>query len=145
MLRGRLRPIVTGREHAVFLAACLLRRGITERSTVMDFFLDGNNRRSHERFQSNAMVQYFFKKSSMRYMDCDLVNVSRSGMAIRVPASEAVASGMEVLLEITLPGSLDQITVRGTVVWFLSGETTLTGIRFESLIEPELLTRLIVC
>jgi len=111
----------------------------------MDFFLDGNNRRSHERFQSNAMVQYFFKKSSMRYMDCDLVDVSRSGMAIRVPASEAVASGMEVSLEITLPGSLDQITVRGTVVWFLGGETTLTGIRFESLIEPELLTRLIVC
>ena len=111
----------------------------------MDFFLDGNNRRSHERFQSNAMVQYFFKKSSMRYMDCELVDVSRSGMAIRVPASESVDSGMEVSLEITLPGSLDQITVRGTVAWFLSGETTLTGIRFESLIEPELLTRLIAC
>ena len=111
----------------------------------MDFFLDGNNRRSHERFQSIAMVRYFFKKSSMRYMDCDLVDVSRGGMAIRVPASESVASGMEVLLEITLPGSLDQITVRGTVAWFRSGENTLTGIRFESLIEPELLTRLIVC
>ena len=126
-------------------AAGLLRMGNGERSTEMDFFLDGNNRRSHERFQSNAMVQYFFKKSSMRYMDCELVDVSRSGMAIRVPGSESVASGMEVSLEITLPGSLDQITVRGTVVWFLSGEKTLTGIRFESLIEPEVLTRLIVC
>ena len=67
----------------------------------------------------------------MRYMDCELVDVSRSGMAIRVPASETVASGMEVSLEITLPGSLDQITVRGTVAWFLSGKTVLVGIRFE--------------
>jgi PilZ domain len=112
---------------------------------VVDFFLDGNKRRSHERFESNAMVQYFFKKSSMRYMDCELVNVSRSGMAIRVPASESVDSGMEVSLEITLPGSLDQITVRGTVAWFLSEETILAGIRFERLIEPEVLTRLIAC
>ena len=71
----------------------------------MDSFLDSKDRRDHERFESSAMVQYFFKKSSQRFMDCEVVDVSRSGIAIRVPTSEDVFLGMDVVLEITLPGS----------------------------------------
>jgi len=111
----------------------------------MDSFLCGSDRRGHERFASNAMVQYFIKNSSMRYMDCSLLNVSRSGIAIRIAGSEDVDSGMEVLLEITLPGSLDQIIVSGMIEWFQGGETILVGIKFERLMAPEVLTRLIVC
>jgi hypothetical protein len=114
-------------------------------SIAMDSSLDGSDRREHERFESSAMVQYFFKKISLRFMDCELVDVSRSGVAIRVPVSEDVFFGMDAFLEITLPGSLDHITVKGTIAWSQSTETGLVGIRFESLIDQEILTRLLVC
>ena len=52
----------------------------------MDSFFNKNDRRAKDRFQANTMVQYFIKKRSARYMDCDLVDVSRNGIAIRVPA-----------------------------------------------------------
>ena len=42
----------------------------------MDSFFHKNDRRGKDRFQANTMVQYFIKKRSVRYMDCDLVDVS---------------------------------------------------------------------
>ena len=109
----------------------------------MDSVSENIDRRDHARFESKAMVQYFFKKRSLRFMDCELVDVSRSGIAVRVPVSEDVFFGMDVLLEITLPGSLDHITASGTIKWSQSTETGLVGIRFENLLTPEVLTRLI--
>ncbi len=112
----------------------------------MDVLFDGNDRRGHERFECRAMVQYFIKKHSMRYMDCELVDVSRSGMGIIVPGAEnAAAEGMEVSLEITMPGSLEQVTVRGTIQWVRRGERMQAGIRFEHLLDQELMARLIAC
>ena len=107
-------------------------------------FLDGNNRRSHERFQSNAMARYFFKKSSMRYMDCDLVDASRNGIAIHVPATEDIVVGMDVSLEISVPGSLDQMTVSGRVHRVQRGEKILAGIKFDIPLEGHVLDRLIL-
>ena len=112
---------------------------------MVDPFLDSQDRREHERFESSARVQYFIKKRSMRYMDCELVDISRSGIAIQVPVSEDLSVGMDVLLEITLPGSLDHVTVKGIVAWSQSTETGLIGIRFEGLVAPEIMTRLIAC
>jgi hypothetical protein len=57
--------------------------------------------------------------------------------------AEDVFVGMDVLFEITLPGSLDHITVKGVIVWSQSTETGLVGVRFESLLSPEVMTRLI--
>jgi len=109
----------------------------------VDSISDNIDRRDHERFKSSARVQYFFKKRSLRYMDCELIDVSRSGIAIQVAVSEEVFFGMDVMLEITLPGSLDLVTVSGTIKWSQSTETGLVGIRFDDLLTPEVLTRLI--
>jgi len=111
----------------------------------MDSFFHKNDRRGKDRFQANTMVQYFIRKHSLRYMDCELVDVSRSGMGISIPGSEHVDAGMDLSLEITVPGSLEQITVRGTVQWCQPGERIRAGVRFESLLDPELMTRLIAC
>jgi hypothetical protein len=115
------------------------------RRIMEDFFLDNRDRREHERFESTAMVRYFIKKCSTRYMDCELVDISRSGIAIRLSGSEEAFVGMDVVLEITLPRSLDHITVKGTIAWSQSTGTGLVGIRFENLIAPEVLTRLVAC
>jgi len=117
--------------------------GTGKMSILTDSPSDGESRRTCDRFESSAVLQYFFKKSSQRFKDCELVDVSRSGIAIRVPVSEDIYVGMDAVLEITLPRSLDHITVKGTIAWSQSTETGLVGIQFASLLTPEILTRLI--
>ena len=110
----------------------------------MDSFFNKNDRRAKDRFQANTMVQYFIKKRSVRYMDCDLVDVSRNGIAIRVPASEDIVAGMDVSLEISVPGSLDQMTVSGRIHRIQRGEKILAGIKFDIPLEVDVLDRLIL-
>ena len=110
----------------------------------MDSFFQKNDRRGKDRFQANTMVQYFIKKRSVRYMDCDLVDVSSNGIAIHVPATENIVVGMDVSLEISVPGSLDQMTVSGRVHRVLRGEKILAGIKFDIPLEIHVLDRLIL-
>jgi len=110
----------------------------------MDFFADTNERRAYVRFRSNTMVQYFIKKRSMRYMDCSLIDVSRNGIGIRISASEDIASGMDISLEITVPGSLDRMTLSGRVHRVQHDETILAGIKFDIPLEQAVLAKLIV-
>lgn len=112
----------------------------------MDTFFNKNDRRANDRFQANTMVQYFIKKRSTRYMDCDLVDVSRNGIgiAIRVPSSEDIVTGMDVSLEISVTGSLDQLTVSGRVHRVQRGEKLLVGIKFDVPLGQDVLDRLIV-
>jgi len=109
----------------------------------MDIFFNKDDRRAKDRFQANTMVQYFIKRRSLRYMDCELVDVSRNGIAIRVPLSEDITTGMDVSLEITVPGSIAQMTLSGRVHRVLRGEKILAGIKFDSALDREVLERLI--
>jgi hypothetical protein len=109
---------------------------------MMDSFFNKNDRRSNDRFRVTTMVQYFLKKRSTRYMDCDLVNVSRNGIAIRVPLSEDIVTGMDVSLEISVIGSLDQITVSGRVHRVQRGEKILVGIKFDIPLGQDVLDKL---
>ncbi len=110
----------------------------------MDAFFNRDDRRAKDRFQASTMVQYFIKKRSLRYMDCELVDVSRSGIAIRVPLSEDITQGMDVSLEITVPGSLDQMTVSGRIHRVQRGQSILAGIKFDSALEQDVLDRLVL-
>ena len=110
----------------------------------MDAFFNKNDRRARDRFHVNTMVQYFIKKRSLRYMDCDLVNVSRTGIAINVSNSEDIVSGMDVSLEISVPGSLDQMTVSGRVHRVQRGQKILAGIKFDISLEEHVLDRLVL-
>lgn len=110
----------------------------------MDVFFNKDDRRAKDRFQANTMVQYFIKRRSLRYMDCELFDVSRSGIAIRVPLSADITTGLDVSLEITVPGSIAQMTVSGRVHRVQRGEKILAGIKFDSALEQEVLDRLIV-
>jgi len=110
----------------------------------MDSFFNKNDRRSNDRFQANTMIQYFIKKRSARYMDCDLVDVSRNGIAILVPTSEDIVAGMDVSLEISVTGSLDQMTVSGRVNRVQRGEKTFVAIKFDVPLAQDVLDRLIL-
>lgn len=110
----------------------------------MDAFFNRDDRRAKDRFQARTMVQYFIKRRSLRYMDCELVDVSRSGIAIRVPLSEDITQGMDVSLEIAVPGSLARITLSGRVHRAQRGRSILVGIKFDVPLEQEVLDRLIM-
>jgi len=110
----------------------------------MDAFFNKDDRRAKDRFQASTMVQYFIKKHSLRYMDCELVDVSRSGIAIRVPLSEDITPGMDVSLEVTVPGSLDQMTLTGRIHRVQRGQKILAGIKFDVPLGKEVLDRLIL-
>lgn len=110
----------------------------------MNFFVNQNERRAHVRFQSNTMVQYFIKKRSTRYMDCSLVDVSRNGIGVRVPPTEKIDTGMDVSLEITVPGSLERMTVSGRVHRVQRDDTILAGIKFDVPLEQDVLDKLIL-
>ena len=110
----------------------------------MDSFFNKNDRRSNDRFQANTMIQYFIKKRSARYMDCDLVDVSRNGIAILVPTSEDIVAGMDMSLEISVTGSLDQMTVSGRVNRVQRGEKTFAAIKFDVPLAQDVIDRLIL-
>jgi len=111
----------------------------------MDSFFNKNDRRASDRFHANTMVQYFIKKRSMRYMDCELVDVSASGIAITisVPASEDVAPGLDISLEISVTGSLDQLTVTGRINRVQRGERLFIAIKFDTPLAQDVIGRLL--
>ena len=110
----------------------------------MNYFVNQNERRAYARFQSNTMVQFFIKKHSTRYMDCSLVDVSRNGIGIRVPHTVKIDTGMDVSLEITVPGSLERMTVAGRVHRVQHDDTMLAGIKFDVPLEQDVLDKLIL-
>jgi len=109
----------------------------------MDSFFNKNDRRANDRFQANTMVQYFIKKRSARYMDCDLADVSRNGIAIRVPTSEDIVAGMDVSLEISVTGSLDQLTVTGRIKRVQRAERLFVAIKFDVPLAQDVIGRLL--
>jgi hypothetical protein len=109
----------------------------------MDGFFYKDDRRAKDRFPANTMVQYFIKKRSQRYMDCELVNVSCVGIAIRVPISEDIVTGMDISLEISVTGSLDRMTVSGRVHRVQRGEKMLVGIKFDIPLTQDVIDKLI--
>jgi hypothetical protein len=113
---------------------------------VMDSFFNKNDRRASDRFHANTMVQYFIKRHSMRYMDCELVDVSASGIAITIssPASEDIASGSDISLEISVTGSLDQLTVSGRINRVQRGERLFVAIKFDVPLAQDVIDRLIL-
>ena len=110
---------------------------------MMDSFFNKNDRRANDRFQANTMVQYFIKKRSARYMDCDLADVSRNGIAILVPTLEDIVAGMDVSLEISVTGSLDQLTVTGRINRVQRAERLFVAIKFDVPLAQDVIGRLL--
>ncbi len=46
------------------------------------------NRRSKFRAKTKLNAQYFIKKQSSQYLDCQIVNLSRTGAAVSLPLTE---------------------------------------------------------
>jgi len=94
------------------------------------------NRRSLDRVKTEIQAEYFIKKQSVRYEGCTVIDISRSGAAIRFPAHEKLQKGAIVFLDIVLPGSFRKLTLQGELKRIqVKGNENIGGIRFQELLD----------
>jgi len=99
-----------------------------------EFYL---NRRSRDRANVKIPAQYFIKSKSMRYESCTIINLSRTGAAVLFFPNEIVRSGSLVFLDVVIPKTFEQITLRGELKRvYAKGEMAVGGIKFETML-PE--------
>lgn len=102
------------------------------------------DRRGKDRFSADLQVQYFIKKQSMRYQDCQLIDISRSGIAVELPPEETLSFGAEISLEMIIPGSFEQITLKGTITRInQEGDKNIAGIKFAEMLAPATFNKII--
>ncbi len=89
------------------------------------------NRRDQDRYQREITAQYFLKKHSMRYQDCTVADISRTGAKVKLPGYEKPPAGSIILLEIIAAPDGDQINIAGVIKWHVQqGSGTLCGVQF---------------
>jgi len=102
------------------------------------------NRRASRRENANLPAQYFIKKQSARYMDCTIVNLSRSGAGVLFPAGETLDKGAPVFLDVVVPKSFEQLTLRGEIKRnYHEGSKLFGGIKFDSLLPEDMFIKLV--
>ncbi len=102
------------------------------------------NRRSWHREDVDLPARYFIKKQSSRYMDCTIVNLSRSGAAVLFPEGEILDKGAPLFLEVTVPHSFEQVTLRGELQRnYREGGKLHGGVKFDVLVPKDIFPKLV--
>jgi hypothetical protein len=103
------------------------------------------NRRHYRRENANLPAQYFIKKQSARYQQCTIVNLSRSGAGVLFPPRENLPTGAPVFLDVAVPKSFEQLTLRGEIKRnYRQGGDLYGGIKFEALLPESVFSRLVI-
>jgi hypothetical protein len=100
------------------------------------------NRRVKDRYATDIPARCFIRNQSLRFEDCTIVNLSRTGAAAHFPPHLRLAPGMDIDCEIVVPGSFEQVHRKATLVWF-SPVQHLGGIRFDRMVDEVSFGRLI--
>lgn len=101
------------------------------------------NRRKWPRQPVTLPAQYFIKNQSPNYQDCTILNLSRNGAEVLFPSFEYLKTKGVIFLDLFMPQSLKQLTLRGELKTKRRNSTGLVGgIQFLSLLREDLLNRL---
>ena len=87
------------------------------------------NRRASDRYSTSLMAKYFIKNKSMRFEDCTVIDLSRTGAGIEFPSGETLTEGAEIFIELTVPDGFEQLHVKGTIQR-VDSEQSVGGVRF---------------
>jgi hypothetical protein len=80
----------------------------------------------------------------MRYQDCRLVDISRSGIAVEMPPGEQLSFGAVVSIEMIIPGSFEQLTMKGTITRIdQKDDKNTAGIKFSEMLAPATFNKII--
>ena len=74
-------------------------------------------RRKSTRFSTELKSRYFIKETKKGWEECTLVDVSREGVRISLHTSEKISAGLNVTLEVIVPGELDPLILKGNLKW----------------------------
>jgi hypothetical protein len=101
------------------------------------------NRRQWRRKTVQIPAQYFIKNQSKRYLDCTVINLSRNGAAVQFPTFELLKAKAAIFLDIMVPKTFQQLTLRGELKIKYRNQTGLIGgIKFESLLQEDMFSKL---
>jgi c-di-GMP-binding flagellar brake protein YcgR len=102
------------------------------------------NRRKWGRESVQIPVQYFVKGESTRYKEGTIINLSRSGVGVLFPPNEPLTLGAQVFLELFVPKTLEQLSLKGEIkTRHKRGDSLIGGIHFISLLPEDLFIKLL--
>ena len=102
-----------------------------------------HDRRGKSRIRTDITARYFIKGYSLRYQECQIIDLSRSGAAVKFPGEKDLKYGREVFIEILVPGSLQQLNLQGRIKRTEGEEEkNIGGIRFNALLDEMILEKL---
>ncbi len=73
------------------------------------------NRRGKDRVKTMLNAQYFIKKQSSQYLECKVVNLSRTGAVFSVLPNEKVECGAIIFIDIYIPKTLQHVSVQAEI------------------------------
>jgi hypothetical protein len=101
-------------------------------------------RRKWPREPVQLPAQYFIKNQSDKYQDCKVVNISRNGAAVVFPAYEFLKEKFYVFIDLIVPKSLQQLTLRGEVrIRYRENGGLIGGIQFDALVAEPVYNKLV--
>ena len=93
------------------------------------------NRRGKDRIKTTLNAQYFIKKQSSQYLECKVVNLSRTGAAVSVPLNEKLQCGSIMFLDIYIPKTLLHVSAQAEIKRIERHDNELIGgVKFTELI-----------
>lgn len=75
------------------------------------------NRRNTHRDKVNIKARYFVIGSSLDYRDCDIIDISRTGLALstKITPTQIITRNKMIYIDICIPSSLNIITICGEI------------------------------
>ena len=103
------------------------------------------NRRFWPRELVRLPAQYFIKNQSNCYLNCTIVNLSRNGAGVLFPLIETLKIGAVVFLDVVVPKTLEQLTIRGRISRVYQDDNRLgAAIHFEKLLSEAVFANLCI-
>jgi hypothetical protein len=101
------------------------------------------NPRKWHRSAVELPAQYFIKGQSARYLDCTIINLSRSGATVQFPPNELLKARASIFFELLVPKTCEQLTVKGELkTKHKSQDGHICGIQFEALLPEDMFAKL---
>lgn len=90
-----------------------------------------NAERRFARFTTQLKGQYFVKERKRGWQECTITVVSRKGLGAEFHTREIIKPGSTTQFEITVPGELEPVTIKGILRWIKKkGNDFIGGIEF---------------
>ena len=101
------------------------------------------NRRGKDRIKTRLNAQYFIKKKSAQYIECRVVNLSRTGAAVSVPVTEKPECGNIMFIDIYIPKTLSHVSSQAEIKRIEKRDKELIcGIKFTELLSQPIFEQL---